>query len=606
MTDELLHYYNRELAYVRRLGAEFAQKHPKIAGRLRLGPDVVEDPHVSRMVEAFAFLTARVRHKLDDGFPELTDSLLGVLFPDYQAPIPSMGIVQFTPQADLSGAYVIPQHAELETLHPQAESCRFRTCYPTTLWPIHITSARLLGQPFTAPRTAQTAQCSAVLRIELQCLNQDMRFSALKSGHIRFYLKGQAQHSYRLLELLINDCAALALASGPDDPNAVFLGPEHLRMVGFDENEAVLPYSTRTSPAHRLLAEFFAFADKFLFVDLVDIAPHLASIGNKLQLYIYLRETSTHLEQHVTADNFALGCVPVINLFAQRAEPILLSETVFEHRLVPDVRRPNAMEIHGIQRVTALSPDDERIEFVPFYGAHLLDHTQEALHFWHSRRESAEWSGGRRDEGSEVYLSLVDIDFKTRTPGQNWVLHVDTLCTNRNLPNALPFGGGQPRLQMLDGSPAVSQLQCVTPFTPTRRPVLHERTRWQLAQHLTLNHFTQDNGLAVLKSTLGLYDLVANAETKNMIEGLLALHTARVSRRVRDGGSVSIRQGIQLQVELDESRFTGTGVYLFAALLDRFFAQYCNINAFTELVTPLKGRPKQYRWPPRSGYQELV
>src|SRR6516225_423798 len=95
MSDALLPYYNRELSFMRRQGAQFAEAHPKIAGRMRLGPDSSEDPHVERLIEAFAFLTARVRHKLEDDFPELTEALLGVLYPHYLAPLPSMSIVQF-------------------------------------------------------------------------------------------------------------------------------------------------------------------------------------------------------------------------------------------------------------------------------------------------------------------------------------------------------------------------------------------------------------------------------------------------------------------------------------------------------------------------------
>src|SRR5512143_21290 len=139
MRDELLGYYERELVFLRQMGAEFAQKYPKIAGRLLLEPDKCEDPHVERMIEAFAFLASRVHLKIDDEFPEMTESLLNVLYPHYLAPIPSMSIVQFTldaQQGKLTSGYTIDRGAMLYSHSIHGTPCRFRTCYPVTLWPL--------------------------------------------------------------------------------------------------------------------------------------------------------------------------------------------------------------------------------------------------------------------------------------------------------------------------------------------------------------------------------------------------------------------------------------------------------------------------------------
>src|SRR5580692_5808559 len=102
MSDDLLPYYERELDAIKRLAAEFADTHPKIAARLRLSADAVDDPHVARLLEGTAFLAARVHHRLDDEFPELTDALLGVLYPHYLAPVPSAAILQFQSDPDLA------------------------------------------------------------------------------------------------------------------------------------------------------------------------------------------------------------------------------------------------------------------------------------------------------------------------------------------------------------------------------------------------------------------------------------------------------------------------------------------------------------------------
>ena len=214
MGNELLPYYNRELSFIRRLGAQFARDHPKIAGRLRLGEEgLSEDPHVERMIEAFAYLTARIRRKLDDEFPEITSSLLDVLYPHYLAPIPSMAIVQLDldpGQNEATEGHTIPRHTMLETEPIQGEPCRFQTCYPVTLWPIEVSEASLRKPPFRAPDTPWTKKAAAVLRLSLACRARAVRFADLKLGSLRFFLKGQPQHVYRLYELIFNHTIGVA------------------------------------------------------------------------------------------------------------------------------------------------------------------------------------------------------------------------------------------------------------------------------------------------------------------------------------------------------------------------------------------------------------
>src|ERR1700724_91207 len=165
MSDELLPYYDRELKSLRRLAAEFAIASPKIAGRLRLAPDVVDDPHVARLLEGVAFLAARVHHRLDDEFPELTDALLGVLYPHYLAPVPSAAIMQFQSDPDLALPLNIPAGIALETEQVRGEVCRFRTSWPITLWPIEIENVRLSGLPLAAPANPLAAGAGSVFRV---------------------------------------------------------------------------------------------------------------------------------------------------------------------------------------------------------------------------------------------------------------------------------------------------------------------------------------------------------------------------------------------------------------------------------------------------------
>jgi type VI secretion system protein ImpG len=613
MSDALLPFYNRELSYIRRLAAQFAEANPKIAGRLRLGADVNEDPHVERLIEAFAYLTARVRHKLDDEFPEITESLLGVLYPHYQAPIPSMAIVQLEldpEQNELTTGYVVPRGSMVETEPIQGEPCRFRTGYSVTLWPIDVKAATLSRPPFQAPATSRAGEAAAVLRLTLACRGKKTAFNLLDLGRLRFFLKGQPQHVYPLYELLFNHVLEVAVAGAADDPDPVVLDPDCLQPVGFERDEGLLPYTPRSFLGYRLLSEFFAFPQKFLFADLTGLdQAALHRLGSKLEIFLYLDKELPDLEQNLSADTFRLGCTPVVNLFAHRAEPIPLTHTEFEYRVVPDARRPLANEVYSVDRVAASYPDGSAVEYQPFFSVKHADQDQATTAYWYAGRRPAEPVEGVTDHGTEVYLSLVDLDFQPEAPADG-TLDVEITCLNRDLPQRLPFGGDQPRLQLSEGGALVSRVVCLTPPTRTFRPAMRRGTLWRLISHLSLNHLSlveNDDRATALRELLKLYDFADSAETRKLIDGIVGVRSRRVVGRAGGALAGAFCQGVEATVQFDADRFTGSGLFLFASVLERFLALYCTVNSFSKFVATVKGREGELRrWPPRAGERVLV
>jgi len=611
MPDELLPYYNRELAFIRRMGAQFAAAYPKIAGRLRLGTESSEDPHVSRLIEAFAYLNARIRHKLDDDFPEITEALLGILYPHYLNPIPSMAIARFAldrSQGALAAGYSIERGSMLETEPVGGEPCRFRTCYPVRVWPIELISGVFAGRPFEAPLTPRSSETQAVVRLSLRCYSGEMKFSQLEADHLRFFLKGQSQHIYELYELIFNNTLEVVLAESPNDREPVRLEPSCIKPVGFERDENVLPQLAQSFPGYRLLTEFFAFPEKFLFFDLEGLdRGALKRFGGKLEIFFYLDRTSNDLEQNVDTETFQLGATPIVNLFEQRAEPIELSQRELEYHVVPDARRPMATEVYTIDRVAGVSPDGEIVEHQPFYSfKHGVDADQQRT-FWFANRAQADRSDTKVDEGTEVTISVVDLDFDPA--GENkWTLDVETTCLNRDLPHRLPFGGGQPRLQLAKGGGPLGRVECLTPPSATLRPALGQGTRWRLVSHLGLGHLSisgREQGADALREILRLYDYNESAETRNMIEGLVDVSCRRAVGRVGDAGSVC--QGVEVTLTFDESRFTGSGIYLFASVLEHFLGLYSSINSFTQTIAKIEDREGALkRWPPRSGEKTIL
>jgi type VI secretion system protein ImpG len=611
MSDELLPYYQRELAYIRKMGGKFADANPKIAARLRIAADTCEDPHVERMIEGFAYLTARIRHKLDDDFPELSDAMLGVLYPHYLAPVPSMAMVQFVldrSQGELTSGYTVARGASIETEPIDGEPCRFQTCYPVTLWPIELESASLSGRPFTAPATPYSSQAAGVLKLELRCMSKDVNFGQLALQSLRFFLKGQDPHVYDLFELIHNNTLEIALASSPRDNAPVLLDRRKIRTVGFERDEGMLPYTARSFLGYRLLTEFFAFPRKFLFFELADMGgKHMSRVGNKLEIYFYLNRTTSDLEHNVDAATFRMGCTPIVNLFRQQAEPIELSHTQTEYHIVPDKRRPLATELYSVDRVSATSAK-EQAEFAPFYSfKHGTDASTERK-FWYASRKPVPSGDDLSDTGTEVSLTLVDLDFKPSSPA-DWTMHVETTCLNRDLPYRLPFGGDQPRLQLTEGAP-LCRLVCLTQPTPTLRPALKHGAVWRLISQLTLNHLSLTEGTDAaqsLQEILKLYDFADSSETRAMIEGILNVQSRRVVGRAPGHGAGGFCRGVEVAIHFSEPSFSGGGLYLFAAVLERFLGMYCSINSFSRLVATTTHREGVLRrWPPRAGEKILL
>lgn len=608
--NSLLAYYQRELAYIRRTGAEFAKANPKVASRLRMSAEKIEDPHVSRLIESFAFLNARVRSKLDDDFPELTNALLDALYPHYLAPVPSMAMVQLQPSSNLAKHSTVKKGTLIETLPVEGEPVRFQTCYETVLHPIKVSQAFLYNHRRIAPQVPNNLGTQSVLRLTLNTLDNSKTFKDLAPGSIRVFLNGQNQQMYALYELLFSGVLKIALAKSPEDKNAVFLSPDNLKPVGFDADQGMLPYSGRSFLGYRLLTEFFTFPEKFLFFDIAGLtAENLKQIGNALEIFFYLKTTNRDLENHINAANFALHCTPVVNLFKHRAEPISLKHTEPEYRVIPDVRRQKNFEVYRVENITAVNTNGEEVSYLPFYGVqHGIDSNSQRC-YWYASRRAAETYDGTPDNGTELFISLVDLDFKP-SAAAGWALDIETLCSNRDLPQGLPFGGDQPYLQFTDLSAPVEKIKCLTPPTATRRVSGTEQGHWRLISHLTLNHLSltdSKEGVEALREMLRLYDFEDNDETRAMIEAVRSIKTDKVVARDPSGGLNGFCQGQEITVEFDQTRFAGSSVFLFASILERFFSLYVSINAFTKLTAVTKDKRKViYQWPARIGDKTLL
>ena len=611
MHDDLLPYYERELLHLRQLSKEFAQQFPKVASRLMMEGDVVGDPHVERLLEAFAFLSARIHLKLDDEFPEITDAVLNVLYPHYLRPIPSMSIVQFQIDPDelhLTSRHTVARHRELYSQPVNGMPCKFRTCYPVDLWPIRVTDARL--QPLQKADFALRGNAAvASLTLKLEALG-GTAFGKLGVDKLRFFLDGDTAHVHALYELLFTSVQSIRVSNGANVHRT--LRPDVILPVGFDPDEGMLDYDARSLSAYRLLHEYFTFPEKFLFFDLAGLDRVIDdSFGKDLEITLFFREFERRdrlfaLAEAVQKETFKLGCTPIVNLFRQNAEPLIISHQKTEYQVIPDIRRPWGMEVYALESVRKLVKSDERaqlVEYRPFYS---LKHSQdEALEdaFWYPiRRPSAR----RDDNGTEVYLALVDRQFNPALPASD-ALTIQVTCLNRDLPSLLPFGGQQGDLEV-EGESPVARIRCLRKPTPTVRPPRRKGAMWRLISHLSLNHLSiVEEGREALMEILSLYNFSDSPALSKQINGIVSVDSEPHLAKIGPLGRQSFVRGTAIKLELNEEDFVGSGVFLFGAVLDRFFGLYASINSYTQLTVTTSQREKALMiWRPRAGKAILV
>lgn len=604
MNQDILQYYERELSVLRHLGEEFAQAYPKVAGRLLLEPNKCEDPHVERLIQAVAFLAARVHKKIDDEFPEITDALLGMLYPHYLAPIPSMSIVEFVldpDQGKLTTGYLIPSGTQLYSRPIEGTQCRFRTCYPTMLWPIKVAAVNV--QP--ADRALPGGKPGSVVRLELQALS-GLSFKDLQVDRLRFYLNGEGQAAYAWYELLLNHCHEVRCQAIPAKPGEkpTVLPPGSLHPVGFGVDEGLLPYPSHSLLGYRLLQEYFTFPQKFLFVEFTGLQSALkGNAATKVELQV-LVDRQPHLDQSVRPELFKLGCAPIVNLFTKAAEPIRVDQTQYEHRVIPDLRRPLANEIYSIDAVSLASRDGETVRPVqPLYSQKHVRPESDQTAFWYQTRRP---SDRKHDKGTEVYLSLVDRLFNAATQAGE-TLMVSTTCTNRDLPARLVMDDPRGDFELEKAAPLSKVQSLIKPTMPVRPPLGGEM-QWRLISHLSLNYLSLiDGGPKALQEILMLYDFSNSGIIRQQIEGITKVHSRRVTRRSSSLGWNGFCRGMEVTIEFDEARYVGSSVFLIASVLEKFLGLYASLNSFTQLVarTQQQERPLK-QWAPRAGEQILV
>lgn len=647
--DDLLQYYEQELALFRERAAEFAQQFPKIAGRLQLTSDVGSDPHVERLIQAFALIASRIHRKIDDEFPQFTNALLEAIYPHLARPVPARSIVQFYPDEErLNGTAPFRIEAGTELLtrtveHPEwmrGFSCRFRTCYPVDLWPFEITEIEL--QRLAATRLANAGLPGTMaLRVRLRCFG-DLSFGKLRIERLRLHLHDDPVLAFGLYELLLNHPTAIAITDPGQRHDAPRIVQGVPRAVGFEPDEAYLDHDSRTFPGYRLLLEYFTFPDKFLFFDLLGLETATAEMGRETDFWI-LCETSARSDRvdamirAVDARTLRLACTPIVNTFGLNGEPIRLDHERLSYPVVADGRRPWGYEVLSVNDATLVIRGEKltRRTVDPLYARHRVlsrsaSTAAEAgatggpgiggeFHrpaggsqpsgdlFWRTSR------GMAADGATDLFVDLVDPALQSVTIADS-LLNLRLTCSNRDLPMRLPIGSTRGDLVMVTEAP-VRRIGCLfVPSAPIRM-VAQGRREWQLLSHLALNRLSiVEGGTDALRGLLSVYnvaDPISQPQLWDQIDQQIRGIVEVVCRPVIEPfGQLRRRtfcRGTEIEVVFDESCFVGSSAFLFAAVLEWFLALYAAPNSFVRFkAKSLQRSDGIATWPMRTGSTLMI
>jgi type VI secretion system protein ImpG len=622
MTQPIEGFLERELHFLQETAKSFAERYPADAKGLILEQGRSVDPHLDRLIEGFALLAGRVRHKIDSEFPDFTESLLQVLYPHLSLVIPSMAIAQVELPAGRpaprtgwrldKGTSVFSQ-----AFGVNAETLQYRLAYPATVWPIELTRVTWETTPFE-PLMRPPQGTVAVLRMQFTC-KDGLTWDDLDLDRLRLHLTGERQMMAALYEILFNRCLGVAFQApnrgamaDTSRPPLRFPADQSLFQVGLDLDENLLDFPPESFIGYRHLMELLSFPQKYLFADLAGWKNlHGRRFGSHVEVLLYLSQTQENLERGMSVNNCLLGCVPVVNLFEKSCEPIRVDHHTHDYRVVPSRRQPKAMEVYQVQSVRSIDADTGKLrDFWPFYTGRFAQTVGQNAFYHVTRRESV-----LEDvPGTEVYLTLIDPEFHPGKPS-NQVLDVQALCTNRHYPFKYQQAGDRLHLAN-DRASEHGWLTLLHKPTQSLRPRLQRGTYWRVLGQNMLNHVSlvdSKDSLQALRELMSLCDFSSSATQQlaavnlQIIEGIKSVKSRPILEPVRSSASrVGMCRGMEVQLEFDEEKYMGTGVFLVASVLERFFALYTAVNSFTRLTArTAQAQGNLKRWPARAGAHRL-
>ena len=612
MNNEMLTYYQNELRSLREQGSLFAEAHPKIAERLKLGHGEIEDPTVARILESVAFLTARINHKIDHEHQLIINDLLSILYPIALLPAPAMSIISYAPKAQLDKPYTIPRETEViaETTHGKA--CKFSTCFDVTIRPIKIGNISLRSDPIVDSKHRDNRIKSA-LSIELHNDHQNNTLHDYDLNQVRFHIDMALPDSMSLYELIFSQLSYIVINNPENPEKAISLSAKDvIHSVGFDTCDAIIPTPTQGADSQRLLLEYFSFPKKFLFFDMKGLSKTLPNFcSEKIVIHLMFTERNKLLETRIKKSSLTLNCTPIVNLFKHVGEPIQYDKYRTDYHIIADSHtNADAIDVYSVRKINISNEKyAEKINCSQYFGRRFDSKSYDSQLYWQIKQKPCWQTGNHNTPGSEYFASFSEIVGKTAFPN-SLTLTPYLICTNRELPNYLPHGKSKSSFKFSNNTHDVIENICtITEFTSPKYRKDDTNQGLQLLTQVTLNQSSlhdSEHALETLKAHLELYSFTDSQVNERVQKSLTKLKSKYITIRHPDKLKQGFCQGTLVCLTLDESQLLNNEAILLGKLIHEYLTLSCSINSFVKLDIISKQRGKIHTFTPRLGVKETI
>jgi len=587
--NPVLRYYEAEMRYLREAGKEFAREFPERARMLNIDRIGERDPHVERLFEGFAFLMGRLRHKIDDALPEMTEGLVGMLWPYYLRMIPSLSILEMIPtDSSEEGQRTLQPGLEVMSapVGKEAVECIYRTTQTVDLHPLRLTEAQAYAR--------EDGRSVLRFRFELQA---EASGEQLIVPRLRWYLNADRPVALALYAALTAEPLAIQVrvpGFPTDRPGAPQAMPGlRIEPAGFAAEERLWPKADNAFGGYQLLLEYFTFPEKFMFVDLLGL--DMQAIPDTAQYFDVevVLEKPYPDDMRFSADNVRLFCTPIINLFNLEAAPVTVNQFETEYRVHAFEQGRDLIDVYSVDTVQGIeSGSSERFEYAPFaafrHRGGMLRHDMPERYF-HTRLQRG--PSGRY----ETWVVLGGHAWEQLDSLPKEVLSLSVTGTNGTLPRKALREASITRMR--DGFADIEAVRNLTIPTLPVYPPTGDRFHWRVLSHLAPNYLSLLNA-EILRGSLALYDWTDGELNKRRIEAITDLSHRLLEKLVKGG----LQRGVEIEVTLDSSQFAGDGdLELFGGMLSRFFGLYAKLNLFTKLVIVSQPTGRRIEWPETKG-----
>jgi len=577
-------YFQDELSYLREAGSEFAKYHPKLTNFLGEG---VYDPDVERLLEGFAFLTGRIREKIDDELPELTQSLMTLLWPHYMRSVPSMCVSELSPHVgSVTEKTVVKRGAEMASEQVEGTQCLFRTCYDVALYPVSITNVEQSNS-----RTSSNVDVTIAAEY-------GQELSRLKMDSLRFYLHGEVHVTRTLYLWLFRYLDYIELDVGGGYKHK--LPASSIKPVGFGDDEAILPYGTNSFAGYRLLQEYFSLPEKFMFFDVTGL-EWLSGVPQRSTVKMsFVFKRALPSEVVLKDKHLRLHCTPAVNLFSKDGDPIRLEHRRSEYKVRPQSSSQDHYEVYSIENVETWSKNERsRKKLIEFESFEHQINQRDKREFY--KTKVSERVSGR---GLERYISFHTHTSDIAELGSETVL-MKLTCSNGDLAERLSVGDVT---YTSHNSPTYATFTNITKPTQSVSPQVNGELQWQLIANMSLNYLSLAN-IDVLKVLLSTYDFHSRVDRQahrasiHRLDGIKKTEMKPADRVFR---GTAIR-GTQFTLTVDSTYFVNEGdMFLLVSVLNEFIRLYSSLNSFTELEVFDEKTGENYHWPSLAGQQTVL